>query len=151
MSSDQHFLLCVLYYSQLCRRAAESEESLESIGLLLFPAANKPQKVRVHTCVLFRFTFTSKTKHKPNKPWILFYFAGYQFKSGENCISQVSCVEMRNLCVRRTLQCSLSAASHCRAVTWSHCQVCRMQLDSFILLHLFRIPTRARLCKLCRF
>lgn len=44
MSSDQHILLWVLFYSQLCRRAAESEESLESIGLLLFPAANKLKK-----------------------------------------------------------------------------------------------------------
>lgn len=32
------------YYLQLCRRAAESEDSLESIGLLLFPAANRPKE-----------------------------------------------------------------------------------------------------------
>lgn len=41
VSSDQHTPLWVLCYLQLCRRSAESRES---IGLLLFPAANKPKE-----------------------------------------------------------------------------------------------------------
>lgn len=121
MSSDQHVLLWRWFYSQLRGRAAESVESLESIGLLLFPAANKAQKVRVHTRVLFQTHIYQK----------------------KNCISRVSFVEMRNLCALCALQWCLPAASHSCAVTWSHCQVFRMQLDSFILLHLFKY-----LCKL---
>lgn len=43
--SYERLLLWDLYFSRLSRRGAESEESLESIGLLLFPAPNKSQEI----------------------------------------------------------------------------------------------------------
>lgn len=51
LSSPERGLLCG-YYSRLSRRGAESDETLASIGLLLFSAPNKSQQhLTVYMCV----------------------------------------------------------------------------------------------------
>lgn len=58
--------LLLWYYSKLSRRGAESDETLESIGLLLFPAPNELRELEcIHACgmlwIQIGFLLSSRT------------------------------------------------------------------------------------------
>lgn len=133
------------YYSRLSRRGAESEETLESIGPVLFSAPNKSQKhLTVHVRVMMRIQMLSSIVQQrdseiilntPSVTWTVTSDIRYHphhcetksQRDTNNCRGGLCyhCLEKWITSVCFTLNNdddSLLAASHSCAIRLSHCQ-----------------------------